>query len=298
MAERGERREQVEVLEGSKVHYGGYEWVIKSIDKTAQTAVLFRMESNGPIHNSIDIPIDISVLNILIKQGKPEPTVIEPESRGVVMANVAPEQTRGVVTGTIEVVEVPQKRYFDNVNDFDEILNLIVQASPGSLRDSSDNEISALEINRAIVELKALKARRGDMTEDLMLKFTVKNGLREAVVRAMAPDFSELPGLNVIESVLKWVQRQEIKLSTTKAKNEKGGPLKILFTSDGTEIDIARCLKGMDEVKEYLRRRPATEPFLEETAILWHPFTRKYGMRNAVYKCAQQVAADTSRYSL
>jgi hypothetical protein len=97
------------------------------------------------------------------------------------------------------------QRIFDTTQNFDQILNLVINAQPGTFTNSSGKEINVQDV----VRVKTF-AEKGNLVPVTMVEcITKKNGLREAVVRAMAPRFAAMESLTQIKAWLDYAKTQE-----------------------------------------------------------------------------------------
>lgn len=164
---------------------------------------------------------------------------------------------------------------FDNAYTFEEILNLISNAQPGTFTNSRGAEISVPDIMR----IKTL-AEGGNFVPPLMLELiTRKNGLREAVVRAMAPRFGAMEHLSQINAWLNYAKTQEEMFQGITGENDR--PLKIMFDSSGNAIDMVQVTKSMEYILDFLKQFPGQEIPNDN---FFNTFTSKYGLRDAIKK--------------
>ncbi len=166
-----------------------------------------------------------------------------------------------------------QIRIFDGASNFNDILNIIVSAQSGALKDGSGQEINAADV----VSVKNLFEQGKLVAGALINAVTRKNGLREAVVRAMTPNFT---GSQSIEYILHWLEFfrvQDEALSGLKGENDK--PLGIMFDSKDSPLKIAETIKNIKNIADFVRD-PNNDKSLVE--MYMRGITTRYGLQEAV----------------
>ncbi|OGH91853.1 MAG: hypothetical protein A2534_05325 [Candidatus Magasanikbacteria bacterium RIFOXYD2_FULL_39_9] len=182
-----------------------------------------------------------------------------------------------------------QQNYFDSANTFNEIINLISKAPEGSLKDSKGNEIDAT----IIVGVKRVFENKDLVGSDLINYITRNNGLREAVVRAMAPNFDMENNLNNVWVGLKAAEHQNNEL---KGVNGSGGKQLCLMTdSSGNPVDIGIYIQVLEQIMDFLKKNP-TDKIPNENQYFAH-FTSKYGLRGAIQRGVATLTGDTGRFT-
>ncbi len=167
-------------------------------------------------------------------------------------------------------------RVFDTAQTFDQILGLIINAQPGAFKNSAGRDISAPDI----VAIKTL-AEGGNLATKTMVNLITKNyGLREAVVRAMAPRFDQMQQLTQIYAWLNYAKNQEVELGGLYGENEK--PLNILFDSSENPVVITTAMQNLEYVIDFVRQYPGAE--MPNGEVFLSRFTSKYGLRDAIKK--------------
>lgn len=166
-----------------------------------------------------------------------------------------------------------QIRIFDGVENFNDILNIIVSAYPGTIKDSSGQEINAADI----VSVKNLFEQGKLVAGALINAITRKNGLREAVVRAMTPNFA---GSQSIDYILHWLEFFRIQDEALNGiKGENGKSLGIMFDSSGNPLKIAETIKNIKNIADFVKD-PNNDKSLAD--MYMRGITSKYGLQEAV----------------
>ncbi|MBI2037471.1 MAG: hypothetical protein HYT15_00865 [Candidatus Magasanikbacteria bacterium] len=179
--------------------------------------------------------------------------------------------------------EEQQTKFFDGAKTFDDIFELIRSAAPGSLTDSSGNEINPA----AVVVVRDL-AQQGKLVGGIIIKeITRKYGLREAVVRAMAPDFLKVSGGN-LDYIIQWllhVKTQQDGLQGVESGS--GKPLTILFDSSGNPVNVDYYISTLNSVKNWLAQNPG-HPYPADDDF-YMQFTGNNGLRESIMKALGRV---------
>ncbi len=179
--------------------------------------------------------------------------------------------------------EEQQTKFFDGAKTFDDIFELIRSAAPGSLTDSSGNEINPA----AVVVVRDL-AQQGKLVGGIIIKEITRNyGLREAVVRAMAPDFLKVSGgnLDYIIGWLLYVKTQQDGLQGIESGS--GKPLAILFDSVGNPAPVDFYISKLNSVKNWLALNPGY-PYPTDDEF-YMKFTGDNGLRESVMKALGRI---------
>jgi hypothetical protein len=166
------------------------------------------------------------------------------------------------------------QRIFDTTQNFDQILNLVINAQPGTFTNSSGKEINVQDV----VSVKT-SAEKGNLVPVTMVEcITKKNGLREAVVRAMAPRFAAMESLTQIKAWLDYAKTQEDLFQS--ALGENGQPLKIMFDSSGNPLNLAQTAQNLWYIIDFVGKYPGYE--MPNSEQFFNNFTSNYGLREAV----------------
>jgi hypothetical protein len=166
------------------------------------------------------------------------------------------------------------QRIFDTTQNFDQILNLVINAQPGTFTNSSGKEINVQDV----VSVKT-SAEKGNLVPVTMIEcITKKNGLREAVVRAMAPRFAAMESLTQIKAWLDYAKTQEDLFQS--ALGENGQPLKIMFDSSGNPLNLAQTAQNLWYIIDFVGKYPGYE--MPNSEQFFNNFTSNYGLREAV----------------
>lgn len=166
------------------------------------------------------------------------------------------------------------QRIFDTTQNFDQILNLVINAQPGTFTNSSGKEINVQDVVRV-----KTSAEKGNLVPVTMIEcITKKNGLREAVVRAMAPRFAAMESLAQIKAWLDYAKTQEDLFQS--ALGENGQPLKIMFDSSGNPLNLAQTAQNLWYIIDFVGKYPGYE--MPNSEQFFNNFTSNYGLREAV----------------
>lgn len=166
-----------------------------------------------------------------------------------------------------------QVRIFDGVDNFNDIIGIIQNAQPGSLKNSKGQEINVVDV----LTVKNL-FEQGKLVAGIFLNaITSKNGLREAVVRAMTPNFA---GAQSIDYILHWLEFFRLQDDAVRSvKGENGKPLGIMFDSSGNHLNIAETIKNIKNIADFVRD-PNNDKSLTNMYI--PGITTRYGLQEAV----------------
>lgn len=152
------------------------------------------------------------------------------------------EDPRTTIGGEIEPTEITN--IFDTVNTFEGIINLVRNAPSGSLRDSQGNEINPIPVFQA----KTLSEEGKVVTKNVIEFITRKNGLREAVIRAISPNFENDTSFFEIMTKLKMVVEQNKELEGLLDSQKQS--LSVLKGSSGNSVDAANYVKILENILE------------------------------------------------
>ncbi len=207
----------------------------------------------------------------------------------------------GIVSGVIDAEKVERNevkavRFFDSANSFADILNLISQAPAGTLLDSGGREVDV----RHIFTIQR-EAQQGLVPAESIEKITRQGGLREAVVRALAPDFSRIKGPNASETLffilhfLQFLKSQEDVFVDGGVYGENKTPLKILFDSSNRAIDINTYIQKVEGIIEALKsdhtiNLTGNSPFLA--------MSNRNGLKTALLEAISTITGDTGPISM
>lgn len=185
--------------------------------------------------------------------------------------------------------EREQQINFDRASTFGEIIDVISKAPAGSLKDSQGNNIDVT----VIIAVKTIFEHKGLVGSDLINSITRNKGLREAVVRALAPSFDMEKNLTSVLDVLKKAQDQNNELKGIKGAD--GRQLSFMTDNSGNPVDLNSYVLVLGQIIDFLTKNPQTK-LPNEDQYMGH-FTSKYGLRGAIQRGIATVTGDTGRFS-
>lgn len=167
-------------------------------------------------------------------------------------------------------------KLFDGANSFGEIIDLVRSAQPGTLKDSQGVEVNVMNILRIKQLWESAKLVPGAFIGEI----TKNYGLRQAVVRAMTPNFTGSPNA---EYILGWLNFFKIQDEAVRAfYDESGKPLHIMSDSSGNPLDITKTIQNMQDIVNFLQQNSNYDLNIVEN--YFKTITSNHGLRAALKK--------------
>lgn len=111
-------------------------------------------------------------------------------------------------------------------------------------------------------------------------EITKNYGLRQAVVRAMTPNFTGSPNA---EYILGWLNFFKIQDEAVRAfYDESGKPLHIMSDSSGNPLDITKTIQNMQDIVNFLQQNSNYDLNIVEN--YFKTITSNHGLRAALKK--------------
>ncbi|MBP6859682.1 MAG: hypothetical protein KBC69_03635 [Candidatus Magasanikbacteria bacterium] len=173
--------------------------------------------------------------------------------------------------------------YFDDAKNFDEIINTFNIPALANIK----------EINPVMVLQARAEYFKGWVLSPATIAAIPEDyGLREAVVRAMAPDFSQDQDLELIMRRLSFVLEQNKPF--VGLQDRKGYPLSVFKTSSGVPIAVESYIASLQNVMAFLNN-PNTKNHADAyDMVQTFGLTSSGGFKDAVSRAVLKVLAQAN----